>query len=148
MGIFIKKLLWIFFFLSQKGDREKQNEDIKKKIVIIYRHFATPRTVYFMAFSRLILERVAVPFSTGSSQSRNWTQVSCIAGRFFSSWATREAQEYWNGSYPFSWWHSWLKNWTGVSCIAGRCLFTSWAIREALISMNFKTWKMNTLTSL
>ena len=25
------------------------------------------------------------------------TQVSCIAGRFFSSWATREAQEYWSG---------------------------------------------------
>ena len=29
---------------------------------------------------------------------RNETQVSCIAGRFFTSWATREAQEYWNGS--------------------------------------------------
>ena len=25
------------------------------------------------------------------------TQVSCIAGRFFTSWATREAQEYWTG---------------------------------------------------
>ena len=24
------------------------------------------------------------------------TQVSCIAGRFFTSWVTREAQEYWN----------------------------------------------------
>ena len=38
-----------------------------------------------------ILEWVAYPFSRGSSQPRNWTGVSCIAGRFFTSWATREA---------------------------------------------------------
>ena len=40
-----------------------------------------------------ILEWVAFPFSRGSSQPRHWTQVSCIASRFFTSWATREAQE-------------------------------------------------------
>ena len=39
-----------------------------------------------------ILEWVAIPFSRGSSQSRYQTQVSCIAGRFFNIWATREAQ--------------------------------------------------------
>ena len=38
-----------------------------------------------------ILERVTYPFSRGSSQPRNWTGVSCIAGRFFTSWSTREA---------------------------------------------------------
>ena len=38
-----------------------------------------------------ILEWVAVPFSRGSSQPRDWTQVSCIADGFFTSWATREA---------------------------------------------------------
>ena len=44
-----------------------------------------------------ILEWVAFPFSRGSSQPRGRTQVSCIiAGRFFTSWATREAQEYWS----------------------------------------------------
>ena len=32
-----------------------------------------------------ILERVAVPFSRGSFQPRDQTQVSCIAGRFFTS---------------------------------------------------------------
>ena len=36
-------------------------------------------------------------FSRGSSQPRDWTQVSCIAGRFFIVWATREGQEYWSG---------------------------------------------------
>ena len=30
-------------------------------------------------------------FSRGSSQPRDWTQVSCIAGRCFTIWATREA---------------------------------------------------------
>ena len=43
-----------------------------------------------------ILEWVAFPSSQGSSQPRNQTQVSCIAGGFFTSWATREAQEYWS----------------------------------------------------
>ena len=31
-----------------------------------------------------ILEWVAFPFSRGSSQPRDWTRVSCIAGRFFT----------------------------------------------------------------
>ena len=38
-----------------------------------------------------ILECVAYHFSRGSSQPRNQTGISCIAGRFFTSWATREA---------------------------------------------------------
>ena len=37
-----------------------------------------------------ILEWVAFPFSRGSSQPRDQTQISHIAGRFFTSWATRE----------------------------------------------------------
>ena len=38
-----------------------------------------------------ILEWVAIHFSRGSSRARDQTQVSCIAGRFFTSWDTREA---------------------------------------------------------
>ena len=38
-----------------------------------------------------ILVWVAIPFSRGSSQPKDQTQVSCIAGRFFTIWATREA---------------------------------------------------------
>ena len=37
------------------------------------------------------LEWVALSFSRGSSQSRDQIQVSCIAGRFFISWATSKA---------------------------------------------------------
>ena len=44
-----------------------------------------------------ILECVAFPFSRWSSQPRDRTQVPHIGGRFFTSWATREAQEYWRG---------------------------------------------------
>ena len=40
-----------------------------------------------------ILESVAIPFSRGSSQPRDQTQISRIAGGF----STREAQEYWSG---------------------------------------------------
>ena len=39
-----------------------------------------------------ILEWVAFPFSRGSSQFRDRTQVSCLSGGLFISWATREAQ--------------------------------------------------------
>ena len=38
-----------------------------------------------------ILEWVAFPFSGGSSQPRDQTQVSGTAGGYFTSWATREA---------------------------------------------------------
>ena len=34
-----------------------------------------------------ILRWVAFPFPRGSSQPRDRTQVSCTAGRFFTSWA-------------------------------------------------------------
>ena len=39
------------------------------------------------------LEWVAIPFSKGSSWPRDGTRVSCIAGRFFIIWTTKEAQE-------------------------------------------------------
>ena len=38
-----------------------------------------------------ILQWVAIPFSRGSFPLRDRTQLSCIAGRFFTVWATREA---------------------------------------------------------
>ena len=38
-----------------------------------------------------IPEWVAYPFSRGSSWPRNWTKVSCTAGRVFTNWVIREA---------------------------------------------------------
>ena len=41
--------------------------------------------------SSRILEWIACPFSSRSSQPRNWTRVSCIADRFFTNLAIRES---------------------------------------------------------
>ena len=42
-----------------------------------------------------VLEWVAIPFSRGSFLPRDQTQVSCIAGRLFTNWATKESQLSW-----------------------------------------------------
>ena len=52
-----------------------------RKILYQLSHKGSPR----------ILEWVAYPFSSRSSQPRNWTGVSYIAGIFFTNWAIREA---------------------------------------------------------
>ena len=63
--------------------------------------FATPWTLQLplgfsvhRIFQARILQWVAISSSRGSSQLKDWTHVSsvsCIAGRFFSHWAIREA---------------------------------------------------------
>ena len=53
-----------------------------------------------------IPEWVAISFSGGSSQPRNRTRVSCIAGRHFNLWATREAR--------FFFWGSNIQLWNGT----------------------------------
>ena len=74
-----------------------------------------------------ILERVAIPSSRdpsrGSSQPRDWTQVSRIAGGFFTIWATREARinsmilqkvsislglQRWKGLRPYKLYDDWI----------------------------------------
>ena len=62
--------------------------------------------------------RVAYPFSRGSSQPRNQPGVSCIAGGFFTSWATRGApyrveggSQIWN---PPNFWHQGSVSWKTI----------------------------------
>ena len=50
-------------------------------------------------FQAWILEWVAISFSRGSSWPRDWTQVSRIAGRCFTIWATREGPQFVNELY-------------------------------------------------
>ena len=69
-----------------------------------------------------ILEWVAIPFSRGSSQPRDWTWISCMAGRFFTVSAIREAP---NMSVL-----ALAGNQTQVSCI-GRWSLYHWATWEA-----------------
>ena len=68
---------------------EKWSE-VMWKLLSCVQLFAAPwtiHTVYGILQAR-ILEWVAFPFSRGSSQLRYRTQVSHIAGRLFTSWAT------------------------------------------------------------
>ena len=71
------------------------------KLLSRVRLFATPWTIARPPGSSIhgilqarILEWVAISFSRGSSRPRDRTQVSCIAGRCFNLWATREATWY------------------------------------------------------
>ena len=75
-----------------------QEEGLKEKKVNVKVAQSCPTLCHPMDYTAhgILQARIpewgAIPFSRGSSQPRNWTQVSCIAGRFFTSWATREAQ--------------------------------------------------------
>ena len=65
-------------------------EKWKWKLLSPVRLFATPWTVHGILQGR-ILAWLAFPFSRGSSQPRNRSKVSHIAGGFFTNWAIREA---------------------------------------------------------
>ena len=52
-----------------------------------------PRSSVFGILQARILKWVAISYSRGSSQPRDQTRVSHIAGRFFTIWAIREAPE-------------------------------------------------------
>ena len=52
--------------------------------------YSLPGSSIHGIFQARILEWVAISFSRGSSQPRDWTQVSHIIGRHFTVWATRE----------------------------------------------------------
>ena len=59
---------------------------------------------------KIILEWVAISFSRGSSQPRDWTQVSHIGGRCFNLWTTREPRQEEKGPTKdeIVGWHHWL----------------------------------------
>ena len=79
-----------------------------------------------------ILEWVAFPCSRGSSQPRDWTQVSRTAEVSHSFQLNHQGIPRileWV-AYPFSSGSSWPRNRTRVSCTASG-FFTNWAIREA-----------------
>ena len=89
------------------------------------------QTVHGIIQARMVVW-VAIPFSKGSPQPKDWTQISCIAGGFSYQLSHQGRILEWvaypfSGIFPRS---SWLRNQTRVSCIADR-FFTSWTTREA-----------------
>ena len=83
-GILQARILEWVALLQEIFPIQGSNPGIPHRGQILYHlsHKGSPR----------ILKWVAYPFSRGSSQPRNRTGVSWIVGRFFTSWATREAQ--------------------------------------------------------
>ena len=90
----------ILFKADQSSQYKRQNKKLAEgkwmSLSCVWLCDPMDYTIHGMLQAR-ILEGVVFPFSRGSSQARDWTQVSHIAGSFFTSWATREAQEYWSG---------------------------------------------------
>ena len=91
-----------------------------------------PGSSVYVILQAKILEWVAISFSRVSSWPRNRNQVSHIAGRFFTIWATKETLRILEWvAIPFFRGSSWPRDQTWVSHIADR-FFTIWATREGL----------------
>ena len=69
-GFFTTSTTWETFFPSESESHSVMSNSLVHGI-----------------FQARILEWIAFPFSRRSFQPRDRTQVSCIAGRFFTSWA-------------------------------------------------------------
>ena len=96
-------------------------------------------TVHRMLRAR-IPEWVAFPSFRGSSQPRDQTRVSCIAGGFFTSWSHKGNPRILEWvAFPFSRGSSQTRNRTRVSCTA-EGFFTNWAIREADYQGTLTVW--------
>ena len=66
--------------------------------------------------SPCILECLAYPFPRESSWHRNGTQVSCIAGGFFTNWATRHRTVQF-GEQTLKWKYFWAPSPRSESCM-------------------------------
>ena len=75
-----------------QGQRISPNKTVKVKVAQSCLTLCDPMDLVQGILQARIVEWVPFPFSRGSSQPRDETQVSRIAGGFFISWATREAR--------------------------------------------------------
>ena len=82
-----------FKFLTEYFMKKSESEDVQSCLSLCDpMDYSLPgSSVHGILQAARTLEWIAIPFSRGSSQPRDQTQVSCIAGRFFTIWATREA---------------------------------------------------------
>ena len=79
-----------------------------------------------------ILEWVAIPFSRRSSWTRDQTQVSCIADRFFTIWATRKPRKWpWSPYKVYSMDPASLTYWLNSDLFKGG----TWTLRSGCIPL-------------
>ena len=102
-----------------------------------------------------VLEWVAISFSRGCSRPRDWTRVSCIAGRGFTLWATVSTQENQTSqAKEFSVFYVWedARVWTHWSHSfdvhlrslgPGSCVFTTWVPQGLLWGVAVVWWLLD-----
>ena len=82
-----------FWFCSEvKKKKKKRSERVSPSVMSDSSdpmNCTPPASFVYGIFQARILKWIAMPFSRGSSWPRDWTWVSCIAGRFFTVWSTR-----------------------------------------------------------
>ena len=92
-------LLFIFFFHTSYLHFVQQTTSHRVWLVLVSQLCLTlcdpmdrspPGSSVHGILQARILEWVAISFSGGSSQPRDWAQVSCIASRLSTDWATKE----------------------------------------------------------
>ena len=92
-SLLIQILCWKLFYLPTFNDSHK-------KVLVAQScptlcdpmDYSPPGSSVHGILQARILAWVAIPISSSSSQPRDQTLVSCVAGRFFTIWATREAR--------------------------------------------------------
>ena len=90
LAIFCFKILFVCFFYSS-GQQPKWSEDAQSCLTLCDpMDCSPPGSSIHRIFQARVLYWVAISFSRGSSRPRDWIRVSCIVGRCFTIWATRE----------------------------------------------------------
>ena len=87
-----------------------------------------------------VLDWVAIPFFSISSLPRGQTQMSCISGRFFTVWATREVFLYFY-YYIFSPYWSWISRLLNSLKMKGlfyQCIFSCPALCSYFLRKYFQ----------
>ena len=72
------------------SESESVSHLVKSDSMRPHGHCSPPGSSVHGILQARIVEWITIPFSRGFSWPRDWTWVSCIAGRFFTLWATRE----------------------------------------------------------
>ena len=78
-------ILWILGWKSSPYLGESVSHSVMSNSAIPMK-CSLPGSSVHGIFQARILKWVAILFSRGSSQPRDWTWVSCMAGRFFTIW--------------------------------------------------------------
>ena len=91
-GMFFSQLM-ACLVPSQLLKKERKESEVAQSCLTLCNPMdcSLPGFSVYGIFQARVLEWVAISFFRGSSWPRDWTQVSCIAGRHFTLWATREA---------------------------------------------------------